>query len=114
VIDKRAVEINAFNICAEWPGILDFVVWGIWKNRTGLQLTLLEQLKVTIIQEGNRKTPFYETCDLEFKSDTKLLSNMNVRNNYLLFRNSARPACDWNSEHCIGSNTWDVCQYSGY
>jgi hypothetical protein len=39
---------------------------------------------------------------------------MNIRNNYLLFRNSARPACDWNSEHCIGSNTWDVCQYSGY
>jgi hypothetical protein len=66
LIGRRAVEINAFNIYADLSGISDFVVWGIWKNRKGVQLTLFEQLKVTIIQEGNRKTPFYETCDLEF------------------------------------------------
>ena len=50
--------MNAFNISAGLSGISYFVVWGIWKNRTGLQLTLLEQLKDTIIQEGNR-TSFY-------------------------------------------------------
>jgi hypothetical protein len=76
--DRRAIEINAFNISAELSGITDFVAWGIWKNRTGLQLTLLEQLKDTIIQEGNRRTPFYETCDLEFKPYTKFISNMNI------------------------------------
>jgi hypothetical protein len=114
LIDRRVVEINAFNISAKLSGIPDFVVWGIWKNRTGLQLPLLEQLKDTIIQEGNRRTPFYETCDLEFKSYTKFIYNVNICNNYLLFRNSARPACDWDSGYCIGSNIWDVCQYSGY
>jgi len=89
LIDRRAVEINAFIISAELSGISDFVVWGIWKNRTGLQLTLLEQLKDTFIQEDSRRTPVYETCNLEFKSYTKFISNMNICNNYLLLRNSA-------------------------
>jgi len=114
LIGRRVVEINTFSISAELSGISDFVVWGIWKNRTGLQLTLLEELKDTIIKEGNRRTPFYENCDLEFKSDTIFVPNMNICNTYLLFRNSARPACDWASGHCVGSNTWDICQYSGY
>ena len=105
VIDRRAVEINAFNISAELSGILDFVVWGIWKNRTGLQLTLLEQMKDTFIQEDNRRTPVYETCNLEFKSCTKFVSSMNICNNYLLLRNSALPVCDWDSGQCIDSNT---------
>jgi hypothetical protein len=111
---RGAVEINALNICAVLSGISEFVVWGIWKNRTGLQLTVFEQLKDTIIQDGNSRTPFYETSDLVFKSYIKFISSMNICNNYLLFRNSARPACDRDSGHGIGINTWDVCQCSGY